>query len=426
MGSPLPVEAQYEQKTKASASFESSGREALPIVSSRGIAFHPPYPLLVERAQGAFLWDADGNEYVDLSSNMYVFVHGNAYAPITEAVIRQLHQGSAWSANNRSLVTLADLLRQRMPSLEKIAFQNSGTEAFSLAWNIARAATGKSKFMMAAGGYHGTLYEASLGSKGIAGPSHLVGVYNDAESFERTIAENADALCAVFIEPVLGAGGLAAASDDFLRRVRDACTRHGVVLVFDEVVSFRLSEGGAQASMRVKPDLTMLGKVIGGGFPIGAVGGDSRLLSLADPVNPKVFISGTFTGNPIATTAGYVAVNHLTQSAIDHIGSVAEEIETRFGESAKRLGIRLWIRRVGSLLSWFFHNPGDGAVLGGQRPDVDILHLYHLALLNRGLFAIPRGAMTVSTAMTPEIVARICEQMELSLKDILPRYEETN
>ncbi len=415
----MTIESTYLAKTNDSNSFERRGHDSLPVVSSRGIAYHTPYPLLIEKAQGAFVWDADGTRYVDLASNLYTLVHGNAYPPIVEAVTKQLADGSVWPANGRSLLALAETLRTRMPSLERMMFCNSGTEAFSLALNIARGVTGKHKFLMAAGGWHGQTWDAAQGSKGLAGPSHYVATYGDTDSFVKAIETHADELCAVFLEPVLGSGGLAVPPDGFLSAVQAACKKAGLIFVLDEIITFRLSTGGSQKLLGLKPDLTMLGKAIGGGFPVGAVGGREDLLAVVDGSRGgKVMASGTFSGNPITMTAGSISVAHLTQERIDQLASWAKRLEQLIVEASKKVGVPIWTRRVGSMINWHFFDPGTGSVSLATRPDVDRVKKHHLALLNHGLFAIPRAALVLSTVMTDELIHDIGLRFERSLVDL--------
>ncbi len=413
------LHAEFIARTPKSAAMEQRGLAALPITSSRGISFHAPYPVTMDHGAGPFLTDIDGNDYIDLGANFFSMIHGYAYAPIVQAITRQAAKGSVWSANNAPQVELAEQIVARVPSVEKVLFNNSGTEAFNLALNICRGATGRYKFLMAAGGYHGSHYDTALGSKGLAGPNHFVAPYGDTEAFVATIRAHGPDLAGVFLEAIMGSGGFAQAPAGFFHAVHAACREVGAVLVLDEVISLRLSDGGYQKTLGLDPDLTMMGKIIGGGFPIGAVGGKAELMDLTNPATGRVLASGTFSGNPLSMVAGNVAVSHLTQARIDQLGAWAERIEAGIHAHAAALDLPIWTRRVGSLVGWYFYDPGEGCVFGATRPDLAMVKQHHLAMLLNGLFPTPRAALATSTVMTDAMVDDIIARFGRSLADLL-------
>ena len=412
------LEATYIARTPKSAAFEARGLASLPITSSRGISFHPPYPVTVDRAEGPFLHDIDGNRYIDLGSNFFSMIHGYAFRPVIEAVTAQLERGSVWSANNAPQVDLAEQIVARVPSVERVLFNNSGTEAFNLAINICRGATGRYKFLMAEGGYHGSMYDTSLGSKGVAGPSHFVAPYG-TDAFVDAIRAHGPDLAGVFVEGIMGSGGFAEAEPGFFDKVKAVCAAVGAVFVLDEVISLRVSDGGYQKLMGIDPDLTMMGKIIGGGFPIGGVGGKRALMDLTNPTSGKVLASGTFSGNPLSMVAGGVSMRHLGQHDIDRIGAWAARIEAAIRHKAAAIGLPLWTRRVGSLVSWFFYDPGPGCVFGATRPDLEMVKRHHMAMLVSGLFPTPRAALATSTAMSDAVVDEIIDRFGASLDALL-------
>ena len=415
MRNSLSIAEEYLERTPRSGAFEARGLASLPITSSRGISFHPPYPVTMDSGSGAFLTDIDGNRYIDLGANFFSMIHGYAYPPIVRAITGQVAKGTVWSANNAPQVDLAELIVARVPSVEKVLFCNSGTEAFSLALNICRGATGRYKFLMAAGGYHGSMYDPSLGSKGLPGPSHYVAPYGDTDAFVAAIRAHGAELAGVFVEAVMGAGGFAQAPASFFDAVKSACREVGAVFVLDEVISLRLSEGGYQKVLGIDPDLTMMGKIIGGGFPIGGVGGKAALMDLTHPATGKVLASGTFSGNPLSMLAGGISVAELTQARIDQLGVWAERIEAGIHAKAAALGTRLWTRRVGSLVGWYFYDPGPGCVLSSERPDLEMVKRHHMAMLVHGLFPTPRAALATSTVMDDSLVDEIIERFGRSL-----------
>ena len=409
------LDAEYRRLTPKSAAFEARGQAALPITSSRGISFFSPYPVTVDYAEGPDLIDIDGNRYIDLGSNFFSMIHGYAYKPIVEAVSAQLARGSVWSANNQPQVELAEQIVRRVPSIDKVLFNNSGTEAFNLALNICRGATGRYKFLMAEGGYHGSMFDPSLGSKGLPGPSHYVAPYGDTEAFVAAIHEHGKELAGVFVEGIMGSGGFAQAPKSFFDAVKQTAHEVGAIFVLDEVISLRLSEGGHQATLGIDPDLTMMGKIIGGGFPIGGVGGKAALMDLTNPVSGHVLASGTFSGNPLSMVAGNISVAHLTQAKIDQIGAWATRIEAAIKAKAGAIGLPIWTRRVGSMVSWYFYDPGPGVVMSGSRPDLAMMKRHHTAMLINGLFPTPKAALATSTAMSDAVVGEIIARFEASL-----------
>jgi len=276
---------------------------------------------------------------------------------------------------------------------------------------------------MAAGGYHGSLYDTALGSKGSAGPSHYVAPYGDAEAFVAAIHEHGPELCGVFVEAIMGAGGFAQAPTSFFEAVQAACPAVGAVFVLDEVISLRLAEGGHQTTLGITPDLTMMGKVIGGGFPIGAVGGRAALMDLTNPSSGRVLASGTFSGNPLSMVAGGVSVAHLTQARIDQLGTWAARIEAAIRSQAAGLDLPIWTRRVGSLVAWYFTDPGEGCVYSATRPDLETVKRHHLAMLLNGLFPTPRAALATSTVMTDAVVDDIIARFGSSLEDLVADQE---
>ena len=418
------LQDEFIARTPRSAAFEKRGLASLPITSSRGISFHAPYPVTMESGAGAVLTDNDGNPYIDLGANFFSMIHGYAYPPIVEAVTRQAAKGSVWSANNAPQVELAEQIVGRVASIEKVLFNNSGTEAFNLALNICRGATGRYKFLMAAGGYHGSMYDTSLGSKGLAGPSHYVAPYGDTEAFVATIRNHGAELAGVFVEAIMGSGSFAQAPPSFFEVVQAACREVGAVFVLDEVISFRLSEGGHQKTLGLDPDLTMLGKIVGGGFPVGAVGGKAALMDLTNPAEGRVLASGTFSGNPLSMVAGGISVAHLTQARIDQLGFWAERIQAGIHAEAAKIGLPIWTRRVGSLVGWYFYDPGEGCVFGATRPDLETVKRHHLAMLLNGLFPTPRAALATSTVMSDAIVEDIVARFGKSLEDLMADWPE--
>jgi glutamate-1-semialdehyde 2,1-aminomutase len=411
-----PIEATYRARTPRSAELARRAEAVMPGGDTRAAAHHPPYYLTLESAAGPHVTDVDGNRYVDLIGNFTSLIHGNAYPPIVEAVEEQLRRGTQWPARNEAQIRLAELLCERVPSVERVRFCNSGSEATMLAAYIARTVTGRRKILMARHGYHGSLEEFEVGFFGHEGPDTLLAVHGDAASFEGVLAERGSEVACVILEPVMGSAGLWASPPGFLQRVHAAATAAGALLILDEVITLRLSTGGAQARYGVAPDLTAMGKIVGGGFPVGAVGGRADLMEVLDPRNPRLFHSGTFNGNPVTCAAGIVSVEHLTSDRVAVMESQAGRIAGGLRDAAASHGVPLSINHVGSMLQCFLSDTPPEATL--TRSDGPLMSQFHLASLNRGLFFAGRGMMALSTVMSDVLIDEVVERLDGALAEV--------
>lgn len=412
----------YIQNTPGSVAAQARAERSVMGGNSRGAAYWAPHPITVNRAFGTTVVDVDGREYVDLVNNYTSLAHSNAYPPIVEAVSRQVAAGTAWAANNPWQSELAEMLIERIPSVESVRFTNSGSESGILALSIARVVTGRNKVLMARHGYHGILMEYEVGSYPGMFPqcedSTYLGIYNDPQSFEQILAEHGDEIAAVVLEPVLGAGGIVSATSEFLNRVQAAANSAGALLILDEVITFRLSEGGAQVLHGIEPDLTMLGKVIGGGFPVGAVGGNLEYMKVFDPAATRIVHSGTFCGNPVTMAAGVVSVRELTAERIENMDALATRLCEGITAHAVRLGLPLSINRNGSLINLFFTDTVPQAVTW-RREDADLMHRFFLASLNHGLMLAPRGMLCLSTVMDNALIDDVISRAAAAMEDVV-------
>src|SRR5438067_12152982 len=307
----------------------------MPGGTTRTTTYFDPYPLYIERGEGCRVWDVDGVERIDMIGNYTAMILGHAHPKILEAIRRQAARGTGFAAANPVEVELAELLGQRVPSLDSVRFCSSGTEATMFAIRLARAFTGRPKIARIEGGYHGThdyaevsthpaLSEAgppedpaprpdSIGTPEWALEQVVVLPFNNPDAAERIIRREGSRLAAVILEPIIGAGGVIAATTEFLRRLRDVTRELGVLLIFDEVISFRVAPGGAQERYGVTPDLTTLGKIIGGGLPVAAFGGRGDVMELLDPRRPGYLPqAGTLNGHPLGMAAGVATLELLT------------------------------------------------------------------------------------------------------------------
>jgi glutamate-1-semialdehyde 2,1-aminomutase len=375
----------YRERTPGSAASFEAARRVLPGGETRAVTSYPPYPLIITEGHGARLTDADGHVYLDLVNNYTAMVHGSAFGPATEAVAGLLPQGYAFASPHPHQVALAELLAARVPSVQRVRFTNSGTEAALLAARIAARATGRRRLLMFDGAYHGSATPFLPGS-----PDVVRVPWNDLDAVAALLGRPGHDVGAVFAEPFLGAGGVRPAAPGFLAGVAGLAREHEVLFVLDEVQALRNGFGGEQGRLGLTPDLTLLGKIIGGGFPIGAVGGRADLLELtvASLTPGYVTHAGTFNGHLAAAVAGTMTLRYLDAAAIARLNDAAATLANRIAAGAASAGVPAEVTRAGSIMNVHLAGPGQLADL-------------HLALLLNGVYTTPRGMINLSTALTP-------------------------
>jgi glutamate-1-semialdehyde 2,1-aminomutase len=322
-------------------------------------------PRFIARASGARLWDEDGNELIDYIGSWGPMILGHAHPEVTAAVIAAAERGTSYGAPTAGEVELAEEISAAMPSIERLRFVNSGTEAAMSAIRVARAFTGRDAIVKMAGGYHGhadaLLVRAGSGAWGLPAsegvPANVardtrVVPYNDLQAAREAIADGQ--VAAVIVEPVAANMGVVLPAEGYLQGLRELTATHGTLLVFDEVITgFRLGQGGAQERYGVRPDLTVLGKIIGGGLPVGAYGGRSEIMELVAPLGP-VYQAGTLSGNPLAMAAGLATLRNLTPAVYRLIEETSSELARGLSSAAADSGIPVRVVRAGSLLTVFF------------------------------------------------------------------------
>lgn len=380
-------------------------------------------PLFMQSAQGAWLTDADGNQYVDFINSWGPMILGHAPEVVLEAVRQALPHSLSYGAPTRREIELAELLIELVPSLEKVRLVNSGTEATMSAIRVARGYTGRPKILKFEGCYHGHgdsfLIAAGSGALTLGAPDSpgvtqgvaqdtLTVPYNDLEAVKAAIAANPDQLAALIVEPVVGNMGLVEPAPGFLAGLRALCTQHGIVLIFDEVMTgFRLAPGGAQQLYGVVPDLTTLGKIIGGGLPVGAYGGRADIMNQVAPAG-KVYQAGTLSGNPLATAAGLAQLRYLHEhpGVYEQLEAVSARLADGTRQIAKELGLNYTVNRVGSMFSLFFTPRPVTNLEDAKQSDLPAFGRYFHAMLRRGIYLAPSQyeALFVSTAITDELV----------------------
>jgi len=361
-------------------------------------------PLFIRRAHGSRIEDVDGNELIDYVMSWGPLIHGHAPRGLVKALAAAARDGTSFGAPSPLEVELGERVRALMPSLERVRFVSSGTEAAMSAVRVARAATRRDRILKFEGCYHGHadafLVKAGSGALTLGTPTSpgvtaaasadtLVASYNDLGSVRRAFDANRGAIAAVIVEPIAGNMGVVPPADGFLQGLRDICTSEGALLIFDEVISgFRASAGGAQAIARVTPDLTCLGKIIGGGLPVGAYGGRADLMDLVSPAGP-VYQAGTLSGNPLAMTAGLWCLERLSPKLYKQLAALGAQLAAGLAAAAREAGIALQVNAVGSLVTPFFTSQPVRDFASATSANADHYARFFRGMIVRGVYPPP-------------------------------------
>ncbi|NWF50285.1 MAG: glutamate-1-semialdehyde 2,1-aminomutase [Ignavibacteriaceae bacterium] len=394
-------------------------------------------PLFISRGSTSKLYDVDGNEYIDYIGSWGPHLFGHNPPFIKEALLNSIENGTSFGAPNETEVKIANLIASLVPSVEMVRMVNSGTEAAMSAIRAARGFTGRDKFIKFEGCYHGHadyfLIKAGSGALTLGVPTSpgvtkgnasdtLLADYNDIDSVKKIISANKGEIAAIIIEPIAGNMGVVAAKDDFIKELRSICDEENVVLIFDEVMSgFRVAAGGAQELMKIKPDLTVFGKIIGGGLPVGAFGGKREIMERIAPSGP-VYQAGTLSGNPLAMAAGYAALNFIKDNP--DVYKVLEEkssyLEKGFKENIRSLGINYAINRVGSMMCMFFTEEPVDDFKSAVKSDTVLYGKYFHEMLKQGIYLAPAQfeALFVSTAHSKDDLDKTIKAHYESLRAI--------
>ena len=437
----------YTARTPVSRDLDRQAKVSLPGGDTRWATYYLPYPAYMVRGEGCTLTDADGNRYLDFLNNYTSLVHGHAHPDITAAIQKQAVNSVVYGAPAEQQFQLADLITKRMPGIDSLRFTNSGTEASMMAMRAARAFTGRSIILKMDGGYHGShdMTEVNItpdlsdnrlpiprveadGVPASVLEAVAVARFNDLESVEDILKAGKDRIAAIITEPLMNTAGIILPKDGFLRGLRELADQYGVLLIFDEVVTMRLHAGGYQGKTGVLPDLTALGKLIGGGLPIGAFGGRSEIMNQYDPARPNGFHhSGTFNGNPLTMAAGIASVNALTPQAIEHINRLGADLRQGIDDAFLEAGIYGHATGEGSLayVHWTADPISSAAdVVRWKQKTAELPRLLHLELLNQGIFAANRSLMNISTPMTDREIEQALEAFRAALFTLKPYVAE--
>ncbi len=395
-------------------------------------------PIFINHAKGPYLIDEDGNQYIELINSWGPMILGHAHPLVEKAVSDAIQQGFSFGAPGHREVEMAELIISMVPSIEKVRMVNSGTEATMSAIRVARGFTGRNKIIKFEGCYHGHgdsfLISAGSGvlTLGIAdspgvtpgtAQDTLTAPYNDLKAVELLVESNPNQIACIIVEPVVGNMGLVKPNKGFLEGLRNICTQQGIVLIFDEVMTgFRLSKGGYQERCGVIPDMTTLGKIIGGGMPVGAYGGKKEIMDCVSPAGP-VYQAGTLSGNPIAMAAGLAQLHHLNEnpSVYQKIENTGNAIATGFYNNAVKLGKNFTVNHIGSMFTQFFTEQSVQNLDHAKTTDTVLFGQFFQKMLDKGIYLAPSQyeSMFISAALEQSHIDIILQAHYESLAELL-------
>ena len=433
----------YPDPNSSSQKLYDRALASLPGGNTRTTVFMKPYPIYAARGEGCRVWDVDGNEFIDCINNFTSQIHGHAHPALVKAATAQLALGSAFGLPTLSEIELAELLAARLPSVDQVRFANSGTEAVMMALKAARAFTGRPKIAKCEGAYHGSYdyAEVSLdptpeawGRNAPVSVAYARGTpdnvladvvtipFNDPDAAVSLIREHGAELAGVLVDPMPNRAGLAPADRAYLEALRAVTREVGALLIFDEVITFRLGFGGAQGLWDIDPDLTTLGKIIGGGFPVGAIGGHEEVMEVFDPRagKPALPHGGTFSANPVTMRAGLAAMALLDEAAFERLDAMGEAVRCGIDTAFRRHGVPGGTVGLGSLLKIHFADRPVRDYRSAYLTEQEAARqaVFSRALLNRGVLAAGYGLMALSTPMTDADIDAIVDAASGALAEV--------
>ena len=422
----------YPDLSSQSNTLYRRAQASLPGGNTRTTVFMKPYPIYAARGAGCRVWDVDGNELIDCINNFTSLIHGHAHPTLIDAATRQLTLGSAFGMPTESEIDLAELLAARLPAVDQVRFANSGTEAVMMALKAARAFTGRPKIAKCEGAYHGSYdyAEVSLdpspadwGGNAPVSVAYAKGTpqnvladvvtlpFNDIDGAVSLIREHGRELACVLVDPMPNRAGLVPADKAYLDALRQATREVGALLVFDEVISFRLGYHGAQGLWGIDPDLTTLGKIIGGGFPVGAIAGKTEIMAVFDPSKGKPALphGGTFSANPVTMRAGLAAMELLDHGAFARLDTIGDVVRTGINAAFRRHGVPGVAVGLGSLLKIHFSDRPVRDYRSAYMTEHEAKRqgVFNLQFLNGGVLSAGYGLMALSLPMTDADVEAI-------------------
>jgi glutamate-1-semialdehyde 2,1-aminomutase len=437
----------FIQRTRGSGELDTRAKKSMPGGDTRASSYYTPYPAYMAHGEGCKLYDFDENEYIDFLNNYTSLIHGHAHPPTVSAIQEQAARGTVLGSAAEVTVEHAEMLCSRVPSLESVRYCNSGTEATHLAMRAARAFTGKDVIVKMDGGYHGShdyvqvnvkpdtaedgLPRRRLTTRGVPAAvmeGMRVVPFNDLDALEDLLRAHSGEIAAIILEPVLGSGGGVEPEPGYLQGVRQLADTYDVLLIFDEILTFRLHVGGIQSAVGVTPDLTSVAKFIGGGLPLGAFGGRQDIMAPFDPTHPQTIPhNGTFNANNITMAAGVATMKEYGAEEVAGINALGQRLKDGFNRAFQAAGVRARAAGLGSIIPIHW---SEGEIrtardaVTAQEAARTLPNLLHMEMMNRGIFSAPRGQFTISTPMTAREVDTAVAVMAQSLKVVKPYMVE--
>ncbi len=414
------AERRYAERRPRTRELHERARNALPGGNTRTVLYHEPFPIRVVSAWDGCLRDADGHEYVDLLGNFSAGLFGHANPAITEAVTTAMADGVGPGAHTTAEISMAEAICERFPTIERVRFTNSGTEANLMALSAARTITGRDRVLVFRGGYHGGLLTFPYEPSPVNAPYDvIVAPYNDAAAARHILEEQANTVAAVLVEPMLGAGGCIPGEPEFLRTLRQATTEIGALLIADEVMTSRIGPHGMQHQLGIAADITTLGKYLGGGFSFGAFGGRADVMAVFDPDRSDALPhAGTFNNNLASMAAGRVGLTTVypPEVATQHTAR-GDALRERLAEAFRRTGAPYQVTGVGSLMNIHATTAPIRGVDDLATADARLRQLLFLDLLETGYYIAARGYLALSLAVTDVQLDGLVRAVESILAD---------
>ena len=437
----------FEHRTRGSGELDKRARESMPGGDTRASSYYSPYPAYMAHGEGCHLYDHDENEYIDFLNNYTSLIHGHAHPPTVSAIQEQAARGTVLGSAAEVTVEHAEMLCNRVPSFESVRYCNSGTEATHLAMRAARAFTGRDIIIKMDGGYHGShdyvqvnvqpdtneegLPRRRLTTRGVPAAvleGMLVAPFNDLDALRDLLHAHSDDTAGIILEPAIGAGGGVEPEPGYLEGVRQLADSYGVLLIFDEIMTFRQDVGGFQSTLGVTPDLTSVAKFIGGGLPLAAFGGRQEIMAPFAPSHPQTIPhNGTFNANNITMAAGLATMKEFGAEQVARINQLGQRLRKGLNAAFQESGIRIRAVGTGSIIRIHW---SDGKIrtardaVAAQEKALDFPRLLHLEMMNRGIFSAPRCQYAISTPMTEKEIDTAVAVMGQSIRVVKSYVEE--
>jgi glutamate-1-semialdehyde 2,1-aminomutase len=420
------AEELYRARNPKSLAQHQAACEAMPGGNTRSAIYVDPFPLTMVRGEGAGLWDLDGHEYIDFLSEFTAGIFGHSHPIIRRAIEQALESGLNFGAHNATEARFASAICSRFPSIELVRFTNSGTEANLMAVSAARAITGRPKILVFEGGYHGgVFYFRGHGSALNAPFEYLLGRYNDLEAVQALVRPHRADLAAMLIEPMQGTTGCIPAEREFLAGLRALADETGALLIFDEVMTSRLAPGGLQEAHGILPDLTTLGKYVGGGMSFGAFGGRAEIMERFDPRRPDAFQhAGTFNNNVLTMNAGLVGLTELyTPERARTLNDWGDGLRERLNAVVQRRGLAMQFTGRGSMISVHMTDAPIRSQQDAEKGNAQLRDLFYFDLVARGIWFAKRGMFALSIALDEPDGDKLAEAVEEFAETRAPLFD---